>query len=68
MSWEITIGFYPGIMIGFRTYPQDDRNNHVLYLPFIDICLTVLKNVNEPDKQRYFIRYYGAYEVCEVYT
>ena len=49
MSWEITIGFYPGIMIGFRTYPQDDRNNHVLYLPFIDICLTIIKEGYEPD-------------------
>ena len=49
MSWEITIGFYPGIIIGFRTYVQKDRNNHVLYLPFIDICLTVLKGINESD-------------------
>ena len=49
MSWEITIGFYPGIVVGFRSYEGNDRNNHVLYLPFIDICLTVLKNVDESD-------------------
>ena len=48
-EWELTVGFYPGIMIGFRTYPQDYRYNHVLYLPFIDICLTVLKKINESD-------------------
>ena len=48
-EWELSVGFYPGIIIGFRTYLQADRNNHVLYLPFIDICLTVLKNVDEPD-------------------
>ena len=43
MSWEITVGFYPGILVGFRSYEGDDRNNHVLYLPFADLCLTVLK-------------------------
>ena len=64
MSWELTVGFYPGIIVGFRSYEQDDRNNHVLYIPFIDICLTVLKNTNESNQQRYFIRYYGAHEVC----
>ena len=48
-EWELSVGFYPGIIIGFRTYVQEDRNNHVLYLPFIDICLTVFKNINEPN-------------------
>ena len=48
-QWEITIGFHPGIVVGLRSYEGDDRNNHVLYLPFIDICLTVLKNVDESD-------------------
>ena len=48
-EWELSVGFYPGIIIGFRTYVQEDRNNHVLYLPFIDICLTVLKKINESD-------------------
>ena len=48
-EWELTVGFYPGILIGFRSYEGEDRNNHVLYLPFVDICLTVLKQVNESD-------------------
>ena len=48
-EWELSIGFYPGIIVGCRSYEQDDRNNHVLYLPFVDICLTVLKNVDESD-------------------
>ena len=48
-KWELSFGFYPGILIGFRTYEQNDRNNHVLYLPFMDMCLTVLKNINESD-------------------
>ena len=49
IGWEITIGFYPGILVGFRSYEGEDRNNHVLYLPFIDICLTVLNKINESD-------------------
>jgi hypothetical protein len=49
-KWEFSLGFYPGILIGFRSYEQDDRNNHVLYIPFIDLCLTMLKDVDEPNK------------------
>ena len=48
-EWELSVGFYPGIIIGFRTYQQDDRNNHVLYLPFVDICLTIIKEIDESD-------------------
>ena len=48
-EWELSLGFYPGIIVGFRSYEQEDRNNHVLYLQFIDICLTVLKGINESD-------------------
>ena len=49
ISWELTIGFYPGILVGFRSYEQTDRNNHVLYLPFVDLCVTILKEINESD-------------------
>ena len=31
-NWELSFGFYPGILIGFRTYNEEDRNNHVLYI------------------------------------
>ena len=48
-EWELSLGFYPGIIVGFRTYQENDRNNHVLYLPFVDVCLTTLKNVDESD-------------------
>ena len=48
-EWELSLGLYPGIIVGFRTYEGNDRNNHVLYLPFVDICLTVLKNIDESD-------------------
>tara|TARA_R100000781_G_C4005661_1_gene101843 strand:- start:256 stop:417 length:162 start_codon:yes stop_codon:yes gene_type:complete len=40
-DWELSLGFYPGILSGFRTYRGEERDNHVLYIPFVDICLTV---------------------------
>ena len=43
-DWELTIGLYPGILLGIRTYPQPESSLHVLYLPFVDICLEVFKD------------------------
>lgn len=40
-DWELSIGTYPGIMLGFRTYKEVERTNHVLYIPFVDVCLTI---------------------------
>ena len=42
-DWSLSFGFYPGIMIGFRTYNEVDRDNHVLYTPLVDVCLTIKK-------------------------
>jgi len=39
-NWEISFGFYPGILLGFRTYKGVEKNNHVLYIPFTDVCFT----------------------------
>ena len=40
-AWELSLGFYPGILMGFRSYTEDKYvKNHVLYIPFIDVCLT----------------------------
>jgi hypothetical protein len=39
--WSITIGFYPGILFGFRTYQEKDFSTHVFYLPFIDFALEI---------------------------
>ena len=39
--WELSFGFYPGILIGFRSYEEKKKTNHVLYLPFVDTCLTL---------------------------
>ena len=41
MDWEFSVGFYPGILLGMRTYRENKRYNHVLYLPFVDFCLTM---------------------------
>ncbi len=39
-DWSLSFGFYPGILIGFRTYNEVNKNNHVLYIPLMDVCLT----------------------------
>ena len=42
-AWQLEIGLYPGVLIGIRTYEQTDINEHVLYIPFVELCLTVYK-------------------------
>ena len=42
-DWELSIGNYAGILLGFRTYEEQKKTNHVLYIPFIDVCLTIWK-------------------------
>ena len=39
---DISIGFYPGILLGVRTYKNPLRISHVFYLPLIDLCITIL--------------------------
>ncbi len=39
-KWSLSFGFYPGVLLGFRTYNEKYKTNHVLYIPFIDVCLT----------------------------
>lgn len=40
-NWEISIGFYQGILFGSRLYESEDFNTWVFYLPFVDIALTI---------------------------
>ena len=42
-TWELSFGFYPGILVGFRSYEEKKKTNHVLYLPFMDACITFNK-------------------------
>ncbi len=43
ISWSLEVGFYPGILFGLRTYDEEERVSWVLYIPFIDLCLTIYK-------------------------
>ena len=40
-EWDLSIGFYPGILIGMRTYSNKNGVSHVFYLPLIDLCINV---------------------------
>jgi hypothetical protein len=40
-NWELSVGLYPGILIGARSYVEQDYIQHVVYLPFIDFCLEI---------------------------
>ncbi len=42
-SWELSVGIYPGILFGIRTYEEETYYTHVLYLPFIDIAFEIDK-------------------------
>ena len=43
-GWELSVGLYPGVLIGARSYPEKNLTDHVLYIPFIEICLTIYYN------------------------
>ena len=45
-AYRISIGLYPGVLIGVRTYEQDDVVQHVVYLPFVDIAFEYVKEEN----------------------
>ena len=42
-NWEITLGLYPGILLGMRSYIEKESVQHVFYLPFVDICIEIDK-------------------------
>ena len=42
-GWSISLGLYPGILFGFRSYEQKAFNTHVIYIPFIDIAIEIDK-------------------------
>ena len=44
MNWEFSVGFYPGILFGMRTYTERNKQHHVIYLPLVDFCLTIFKS------------------------
>ncbi len=42
-AWVIEVGFYPGVLLGFRSYVEEEFSIHVFYIPFLDISLKVFK-------------------------
>jgi hypothetical protein len=42
-EWAISLGFYPGVLIGMRSYHNDNITSHVFYLPFFDIAIQIYK-------------------------
>ena len=42
-QWSLSVGTYPGILLGMRSYEEEEQTTHVVYLPFIDIALELYK-------------------------
>jgi len=42
-GWTIQLGVYPGIVVGFRTYNNEESTIHVLYMPFFDVAVIIDK-------------------------
>ena len=61
-NWELSFGFYSGVLLGFRTYKEGSKINHVLYIPFVDACLTLYND--QRFKQKDTFGYNNSYEVC----
>jgi len=40
-SWSISLGFYPGVLLGMRSYHEEQQTTHVIYIPFIDLALEI---------------------------
>jgi hypothetical protein len=49
-NWSLSIGLYPGILVGFRSYESEDRTTHVAYVPFIDLALEIYYNVEDDEE------------------
>jgi len=40
-NWSLEFGLYPGILFGFRSYEDEEKSIHVLYMPFVDLALFI---------------------------
>ena len=40
-NWTLSIGFYPGICLGLRTYEEPEQTSYVFYIPFVDFALEI---------------------------
>ena len=55
-DWDLSIGLYPGILIGMRTYGSQigGKVSHVFYLPLVDLCIDIFDertNINRNEKK-----------------
>jgi len=42
-NWSLSVGTYPGLLLGIRTYEEEEQTTRVLYLPLVDIALEIFK-------------------------
>ena len=42
-TWAVSLGFYPGILFGMRTYEEEKQTAFVFYIPFIDVAIEIYK-------------------------
>jgi hypothetical protein len=40
-DWSVSVGFYPGLLIGMRSYPYENSVTHVIYMPLIDLAIEI---------------------------
>jgi hypothetical protein len=40
-GWEISVGLYPGFLLGISSHVENESTDHVLYMPFVELCLTI---------------------------
>ena len=40
-GWSLSLGLYPGILFGMRSYKEKEFTTHVLYIPFVDLALEI---------------------------
>lgn len=41
MNYELSLGLYPGILVGTRSYEFEESTMYVLYIPFVQLMLEV---------------------------
>ena len=42
-GWAVSLGMYPGVLLGMRTYKSDTLISHVFYIPFFDLAIQIEK-------------------------
>ena len=50
MNYQLSIGLYPGLLIGSRSYDFNHSTMYVLYVPFIQVMLEIFEEDVEYDE------------------